>query len=61
MGWIIVLGVVAVLCIAVALYRFRTRYRRGSHERPPEWAGQWEAEHAARIENPPGGTTGPDF
>jgi hypothetical protein len=61
-GWIIVLCVVAILCIAAAVYRARTSYRRGSHE-PPELAGTWEARHQAGVEgqtehgNPPGAAT----
>jgi hypothetical protein len=63
MGWIIVLCVVAVLCIAVAVYRARTSYRRGSPEGAPELAGTWETRHQASVEgqtehrDPPGAAT----
>ncbi len=48
--WIIILGVVAILCIAVALYRVRTRYRRGSQESASELAGTWEGRNQAAGE-----------
>jgi hypothetical protein len=49
-GWVVVLCVVAILFIVSALIRARTRYRRGSHNGPPELPGQWEAEHRGYIE-----------